>query len=66
MDTFSIFFNMKVCCVLSLELPHQGNSNEYTQYTIFNIKQKITLIFSKSAATGFFPRGSRISLKQPW
>ena len=23
-----------------LESPHQGDSNEYTQYTIFNIKEK--------------------------
>ena len=38
MDIFSIFFNMKVCCVFSSELPHQGNFNEYTKYTIFNIK----------------------------
>ena len=34
MDIFSIFFNMKVYCVFSLELPQRGNSNEYTQYTI--------------------------------
>ena len=39
MDIFLIFFNMKVCCVFSLESPHRGASNEYTQYTIFN-KQK--------------------------
>ena len=37
-----IFYNMKVCCVFSLESPHWGDSNEYTQYTIFNIKMKIT------------------------
>ena len=36
MDIFSIFVNMKVCCVFSLELPHQGDANEYTQYTIFS------------------------------
>ena len=53
---FSIFFNMKVYCVFSLELPHQGNSNEYTEYTIFNIKKKITQNYPKSAAMGFFPR----------
>ena len=29
---------MKVCSVFSLELPHRGDSNEYTQFTIFNIK----------------------------
>ena len=36
------FSDMKVhvCCVFSLESPHRGNSNEYTQYTIFNIKKK--------------------------
>ena len=41
MDIFSIFFNMKVCCVSSLELPHQGYSNEDKQYTIFSIKIEI-------------------------
>ena len=50
----SIFFNMKVCCVFSLESPLRGDSNEYTQYTIFNIKKKITLNYPKSAAIGFF------------
>ena len=34
-DNFSIFFNMKVCCVFSVESPHRGDSNENTQYTIF-------------------------------
>ena len=42
-DIFSIFNNIKVCFVFSLESPHQGNLYEYTQYTIFNIEQKITL-----------------------
>ena len=32
---FSIFFNMKVCCVFSVESPHRGDSNGNTQYTIF-------------------------------
>ena len=52
-DVFSIFFNMKVCCVFSLESPHRGNSNEYTQYTIFDIKKKIVLNYPKSGALGF-------------
>ena len=39
--------------MFSLEPPHRGDSNEYTQYTIFNIK-KITRNYSKSAAIGFF------------
>ena len=44
MDIVSIFFNIKVCCVFSLESPHRGESNGYTQYTIFNI--------NKSTASG--------------
>ena len=40
MYIFSIFFNMKVCSMFSLESPDRGDSNEYTQYTIFNIKKK--------------------------
>ena len=54
-DICSISFDMKVCCVFSLESPHRGDSNEYTQYTIFKIKKEITLIYPKSAAMGFFP-----------
>ena len=27
--------NMMVRCVFPLESPHRGDSNEYTQYTIF-------------------------------
>ena len=55
-DIFSIFFNMKVYCVFSLESPHQGDSgdsNDYTQYTIFNMKKEITLNYPKSAAMPF-------------
>ena len=40
MDIFLIFFNMDVCCVFSLESPHQGDFNEFTQYTTFNIKKE--------------------------
>ena len=50
----SIFYNIKVYCVLSLELPHQGDSNEYTQYFSFNRKNKIALNYPISAAMGFF------------
>ena len=44
--------------MFSLESP-RGNSNEHTQYTIFNIKKKITAIYSKSksSAKGFFSMG---------
>ena len=48
---------MKVYCVVSLEWPHRGDSNEYTQYTIFNMKKKNNLNYPKSAAMGFFFKG---------
>ena len=57
MNIFSIFFNMRVCCVFLLESPYRGDSNEFTQYTIFNIKKKITLNYPKSAAMGFCAKG---------
>ena len=59
MDIFSIFFNMKVFCVFSLESPHRGDSNEYTQYTIFNVENKITLNYLKSAAMRFLFQGTQ-------
>ena len=57
------FFNMYVCCVFSLESPHRGDSNEYTQYTFFNIKKKITLNYPKSAAIGFFSKELEIEFE---
>ena len=56
-DNFSVFFNMKLYCVFLLEWSHRGNSNEYTQYIIFNIKQKTSLTNSKSTAIGFSKGG---------
>ena len=35
--SFLIFFKMEVYCVFSLESPHRGDSNVYTQYAIFII-----------------------------
>ena len=46
-DCSSLFFNMKVYCVFSLESPHRGDSNEYAKYTIFSIKNKLTLYYPK-------------------
>ena len=41
--------------MFSLESPHRGDSNEYTQYTIFSIKKKIILKnCRKFGAVGFF------------
>ena len=53
---FLIFFNMKVYCMFSLEPPHRGDSNEYTQHTIINIKEEAPkiLLNTMSAAMGFF------------
>ena len=41
--------------MFSSESPHRGDSYEYTQYTIFNIKNKITLNHPKSAAMRYLP-----------
>ena len=53
MDVSSIFFNRKVYCMFSLESPHRGDSNEYTQYAVFNIKKEINPNYPKSAAMEF-------------
>ena len=50
--------------MFSLESPYRCDSDEYTQYTIFNNKKKITLNYPKSAAIGVFPRDSKMSSKQ--
>ena len=63
----SIFCNMKVCCVFSLESPHGGDSNEYTQHTIIILKKKITLNHPKynnvCSYVNFVPRDSGSSSK---
>ena len=40
--------------MLSLESLNRGDSNEYTQYSIFSIEKKITQNNPKSSAMGFF------------
>ena len=40
--------------MFTLKSPHRGNSYEYTQYAIFNMKRKIILNYPKSTAMGFF------------
>ena len=49
--------------MFSLESPHRGVSNEYTQYIIFNIKKKIALNYPKSAAMGFCSNGLKIEFE---
>ena len=40
--------------MFSVESLHRGDSNEYTQYTICNMKKKNTLNYPKSAALWIF------------
>ena len=54
---FLIFFNMKVFCVFSLESPYRGDSNEYKQYTIFNMNKKEHPKLSKICSYGLFSKG---------
>ena len=63
MDIFSIFFNMKVYCLFSLESPQRGDSNEYRNIPFLHIKMKIIFNYVKSATMGFVPRDSRTSSK---
>ena len=57
MDIFSIFFNMKVCCVFSLESPHRGDSNEYTKYTICKYDKEKHHKLSQICSYGLFSKG---------
>ena len=58
---FDFLYHISMSCV-SLESPHRGDSNEYTQHTIINIKRKSLEIIPNtimSAATGFFFSGTQ-------
>ena len=55
-NIFSTFFNMKVYCVYSIELP-QGYSNEYTQYIIFNLKKEKLLQIIQNLQLWNFSKG---------
>ena len=56
-DIFPIFFNMKVYCVFTLESPYRGDSNEYTQYTIFQYEKEKQPILSQICCYGIFSKG---------
>ena len=56
MDIFFIFFNIKVCCVFSLESPHRGDSNENTQHTISIEKENLSKL-SQICSYGMFSKG---------
>ena len=64
-DLLFFFFKMKVCCVFSLESPHRGDSNEYTQYTISQYKKENHPKLSKICSSAIFPRDPRTSSKHP-
>ena len=55
MNIFLIFFNMKICCVFSLELPHRGDSNVFTEYTIFQYETENHPELSQICNYGIFP-----------
>ena len=43
-----------VCCVFAFQTPQRGDSNKYTQDTIFYMERKVTIDYSKSAAMELF------------
>ena len=43
--------------MFSLESPNRGDSNDYTQYTCFDIIKKITLNYPKICSYGMFFKG---------
>ena len=55
-DIFSIFFNMKVCCVFSLQSPHRGDSNVPTIYH-FQYKKENHPKLSQICSQGIFSSG---------
>ena len=48
---------MKVYCVFSLELPHRGDSNYNTKYTIFSTKKENHPKLSQICSYGIFSKG---------
>ena len=63
MDIFPIFFIMRVCCVFLLESPPRGDSNEYTQYTIFSIKKENYPKFYQICSCGICSKGLKIEFE---
>ena len=52
-----IFYNMKVYCVFTVESPHRGDSNEYTQYIIFQYENEKRPKLSQICSYGIFSKG---------
>ena len=49
--------------MFSLESPHRGDSNDYTQYTIFNIERKSPKIIPNLQLLDFFSKGLKNEFK---
>ena len=54
---------MKVYCVFSLESPQRGDSNEYTQYTIFHYKKENIPKLSQICNYGICSKGLKNEFK---
>ena len=54
---------MKLCCVFSLESPHRSDSNEYTQYTIFNIYKRKSPFIIPNLQVWDFSKGPKNEFK---
>ena len=57
--SFRFVFNMKVCCLFSLESPPRGDSNEYTQNTISQYEKENHLTLSQICSYGIFFQGTQ-------
>ena len=55
-DIFSVFFNMKVFWLCSLELPRRGDSNEYTEYSFFQYNKENQHKLSDICSNGIFSK----------
>ena len=54
---------MMVYCVFTLKSPHQGDSNENTQYTIYQYEKEKLPKLSQICSYGIFSRDSRTCSK---
>ena len=50
-----LFYHEIVCCVYTLESPHRGNFNEYSQNTILMSTRNILLLKSREKKTKLSP-----------
>ena len=58
------FLYIKVYCLFSLESPHPGDSNQYTQYTIFQYEKENHSKLSQFCNFGIFSKGLKYELER--